>query len=95
MFTCKEIAAQATNHLEGALGWRDRLRYWAHLVACASCRRYVHQMRLTTEVLRLLGEEKAPPPSLDPTLREALREAHSGLEGPPIDGEPAAGPASV
>jgi predicted anti-sigma-YlaC factor YlaD len=78
MFTCREIAAQATGHLEGELGWRDRLRYWAHLAVCASCRRYVRQMRLTTEVLRLLGEGEPPTP-LDPTLRQALRDASSGV----------------
>ncbi|MGD9902750.1 MAG: zf-HC2 domain-containing protein [Vicinamibacterales bacterium] len=82
MSTCREIAARATQHLDGELGWSDRLRYWAHLVACASCRRYVRQMRLTTEVLRLLGEETGPPTTLDPTLRQAAREARSGASAP-------------
>lgn len=73
MLTCREIAQQTTSHQEGALGWRDRIRYWMHLAACSSCRRYVRQMRLTTDLLRLLGEVPEPPRPLDPVLREALR----------------------
>lgn len=78
MLTCKDIVERATSHLEGQLGWRDRVRYWMHLVACASCRRYVQQMRVTTELLRLLGEETEPAVPLDPALREAVRNAGSG-----------------
>lgn len=77
MLTCKDVAARSTRYLERDLSWRDRIRYWAHLAACAACRRYVRQMRLTTEVLRLLGDANEPPAQLAPPLRDAFRHTRS------------------
>ena len=72
MLTCRDIAAQVTNHVEHELSFGQRLRYWMHLVMCAACRRYVRQMRLTSAALRGLGEIRRETP-LDETLRDAVR----------------------
>ncbi len=57
MLTCREVAARATDYMEGPLPLRQRLQIAMHLLICAFCRRYVRQLALTQDTLRRL-----PPP---------------------------------
>jgi anti-sigma factor RsiW len=67
MLTCKQIAARATDRMEGALGILDRRRFDRHVARCDACRRYVQQLQATVGALRRL-----PEPELSPRLDETL-----------------------
>lgn len=73
MLTCKDVSERVTEYLERELTWRQRGQYWLHLAMCAVCRRYVAQMRVTTALLKRLGDDAPPVPPLDPALRDAFR----------------------
>jgi predicted anti-sigma-YlaC factor YlaD len=49
----------ATDFMEGALGWRQRLAIRLHLAVCDGCRAFMQQMRRT---VRLVGSLPATPP---------------------------------
>lgn len=53
MFTCRDVSEEATAFLEGDHGLLDRLRMRAHLLLCENCRRFVAQLRSTSDLLRL------------------------------------------
>ncbi|MGC3996420.1 MAG: hypothetical protein QM767_02350 [Anaeromyxobacter sp.] len=74
--TCKEIAAQASDRLEGRLGLLARLGFARHLAGCAGCRAYLAQLEATRQALRQL-----PAPELPASLASALEAqflAHAG-----------------
>jgi predicted anti-sigma-YlaC factor YlaD len=73
MLTCRDVTARVTDYLERDLPWWGRLQFRLHLAMCAVCRRYVGQMRTTTELLHHLKEQPEQPASIDPVLREAFR----------------------
>lgn len=54
-FDCRDVAARASDHIEGALPWTQRGRVLGHLAGCAHCRRLVRQLRATSGALTLLG----------------------------------------
>jgi hypothetical protein len=59
MAMCRDVNAMATEYMEGALGWRQRLAIRLHLVVCDGCRAFIQQMRRT---VRLVGTLPATPP---------------------------------
>jgi predicted anti-sigma-YlaC factor YlaD len=67
----------ATDFMEGALGWRQRLAVLLHLAICHGCRAFMQQMRRT---VRLLGTLTVPPP---PPETEARLLATLPDGGPP------------
>ena len=70
MLTCRDIAAQVTDHVDHKLSCGQRLKYWMHLSMCAVCRRYVRQMRLTRAALCGREEMGRETSLLDETLRD-------------------------
>jgi len=60
MMACRQITELVTAYAEGELGLLDRLRFQVHLGLCASCRRYVRQMRATARSLGKLPEPELP-----------------------------------
>lgn len=55
-FTCKEVTRMvATDDLERA-GWSTRLRARMHLLMCAHCRRYAHQLQAIADRVRALAD---------------------------------------
>jgi anti-sigma factor ChrR (cupin superfamily) len=56
---CRDVGAMATEYMEGALSWRQRLAIRLHLAVCDGCRAFMHQMRRT---IRLVGALPAQPP---------------------------------
>jgi anti-sigma factor RsiW len=44
---CQQAVELVTDYLEGALSWRERRRFEAHLRACPA---YLEQIRLTIEL---------------------------------------------
>ncbi len=73
MLTCRDVTERVTDYLERDLSWWGRLQVRLHLAMCAVCRRYVGQMRTTTELLHHLKEQREQPASIDPALRDAFR----------------------
>lgn len=61
MLTCRDIAEQVTEHLEGQGSRLERLRFRLHLLLCRHCRTYVDQIEQTIRALRELPPE--PPDS--------------------------------
>lgn len=69
MPTCQEVAAMASDHLDGALPLRRSLAMNAHLALCPNCRRYLRQLR---DALRLARAAVAAEPAPDPEAEAAL-----------------------
>ncbi len=44
MLTCHQVAAGATDYMEGAAPPLRRLGVWAHLRICPNCREYLRQL---------------------------------------------------
>ncbi|MCP2228200.1 anti-sigma factor family protein [Pseudomonas mandelii] len=60
MLTCKEQVARASDYLDGQLSFREKLLMRHHLMFCPNCRRFIRQMRLMQQTLRVLPEEAVP-----------------------------------
>ena len=58
--TCKELVELVTDYLEGALDADMRARFEQHLAACAGCREYLDQMRMTIRATGQLSEDSLP-----------------------------------
>jgi anti-sigma factor RsiW len=69
MLSCKEITQLVTEHVEGALSLRDRLRFQLHIGMCRHCRAYLRQMKFTAKTLGYLPEPELPPDVEDELLR--------------------------
>lgn len=66
--TCQELVELVTEYHEGALSWRERRRFEAHLAGCDACPRYVEQMRTTIELTGRLAPERIDPQARDELL---------------------------
>ncbi len=47
MLKCRDIAEKASHYLEGDYPWHEKLSWRMHLFMCGSCRRFIHQLKLT------------------------------------------------
>ncbi len=74
MLKCKDIAAHASDHVDGELGWRASLGYGMHLLVCGYCRRFVRQLRTTIACARAAAAQDTLAPE------EAQRIADRALE---------------
>ena len=75
--TCQELVELVTDYHEGALSWRERRRFEAHLAGCDACPRYVEQMGAT---IKLTG--RLEPERIDPQVRAELLVAFRNWKGP-------------
>lgn len=41
MLKCRDIAHRASDHIEGAMNWREKLGYHMHLLMCGYCRQFI------------------------------------------------------
>ena len=57
--TCRDVAAHATDYMEGTLPHRQWLAVRLHLAMCRMCRAYLDQLARTASLLR--GVALAPP----------------------------------
>jgi anti-sigma factor RsiW len=71
--SCQELVELVTDYHEGALPWRTRRRFQAHIAGCDGCTAYLEQMR---ETIRVTG--RIEPESLPPQARDELLEAFRG-----------------
>lgn len=66
MLTCKEMSELGSDIIDSHLGLRARMAVFMHLRMCPRCRRYIKQLRLTSQVLQRL------PPDSEPVDSEAI-----------------------
>jgi len=66
---CQEVVEVLTEYLEGGLADDQRELLEQHLLVCASCDRYLDQMRTTITLTGRLREEELPGELLDVLLR--------------------------
>lgn len=52
MISCKDIAQEAHDLLDGEVGFIRRVQIRYHLLICKYCRRYLRQLSLTLRTLR-------------------------------------------
>ena len=55
MLKCRDIAAHASEHIDGELNWRQRLDYGMHLLLCGYCRQFIRQLRASVHCARLMA----------------------------------------
>ncbi|MNM83084.1 hypothetical protein D3C81_951300 [compost metagenome] len=60
MLTCKEMSELGSDIIDDHLGLRTRMDVFMHLGMCPRCRRYIKQLRLTSQVLQQLPPDSAP-----------------------------------
>jgi len=60
MPTCSEIAALATDYVEGHLGAAERERYQAHLAGCDACATFARQLQVTSRAVAAMPEPQVP-----------------------------------
>ncbi|AVU75911.1 zf-HC2 domain-containing protein [Pseudomonas sp. FP1154] len=77
MLTCKEQVARSSDFLDGQLSFRERLMMRHHLMFCATCRRFIRQMRLMQATLRKLPE--SPVPNLDQLAEKLAAERRKNI----------------
>jgi anti-sigma factor RsiW len=70
---CKELVELMTDYLEGKLSQNDRRQFEDHLTACAGCRNYLEQIRLTIRLVGKLTEDHLLSDGKD-TLLQAFRQ---------------------
>ncbi|WP_349572330.1 anti-sigma factor family protein [Azotobacter salinestris] len=75
MLKCREVSELGSEFIDGRLGLRSRLAVLAHLGLCPHCRRYLKQLRLTSETLQRLPPEDEPNA---PAILEAIRQPPDG-----------------
>jgi anti-sigma factor ChrR (cupin superfamily) len=64
MLKCRDIAAHASDRLDGQLSWRQSLGYGVHLLVCGHCRQFLRHLRTTITYTRALPEQ-APLPEAE------------------------------
>jgi anti-sigma factor RsiW len=64
---CQQAVELVTDYLDGALSWRQRRRFEAHLRGCPNCSEYLEQIRSTIAAVGSFAPE-----ALDPAAREDL-----------------------
>ncbi|PAV26109.1 transcriptional regulator [Tamilnaduibacter salinus] len=70
MLMCQDLAAIASDYIEGRLGVMERLSVKSHLMMCRHCRSFVGNLRESMELIR---RESADP--LDETYARRIDEA--------------------
>ena len=71
--TCQELVELVTEYLEGTLDADMRVRFEQDLAACAGCREYLDQMRLTIRATGRLSQDSLPPAATE-ALLDAFRD---------------------
>lgn len=54
MLTCREMSELASDIIDGRLSFRTRLSVLLHTRKCSNCKRYIKQLKLTSEALKRL-----------------------------------------
>lgn len=74
MLNCREVTEKASDYLDQALPWRQRLGMRVHLLMCQHCRRYVRQLHAIAKALGLMPAREVPEETVNKQV-EALKKA--------------------
>lgn len=93
MMSCKEVADQVTDYLDGRVPHGKKIGVWLHLMMCVRCRTYVQQMRQVIVLTGELGGQVAaePPSAMRESLLEEFRRRSNQSQPPRGDEEGADG----
>ncbi len=50
MLSCKQVAARASDMIDGELGFFERLQMRLHLAMCKGCDAFIKQLRITRDL---------------------------------------------
>lgn len=56
MLNCRDIAKQASDHIDKKLTFRQSLSYGFHLLLCGYCRKFVQHLRTTIDLSQQLSD---------------------------------------
>jgi len=56
MLSCRDIAKQASDHIDKRLTFRQSLSYGFHLLLCGYCRKFVGHLRTTIDLSHQLSD---------------------------------------
>lgn len=73
MLNCKQLNEGATRFLENEYGFFEKVSFWMHLVICVHCRRYIKQLKLAVETVRLMSRFSEPSAEEIDTLVSRLK----------------------
>jgi len=57
MLSCRDIAKQASDHIDQKLTFRQSINYGFHLLLCGYCRKFVHHLRTTIDLSHQLANQ--------------------------------------
>ncbi|MEX2488073.1 MAG: zf-HC2 domain-containing protein [Pseudomonadales bacterium] len=60
MITCKQVYETASDYMDTSSSLTTRIWLRLHLMMCKHCRRYVHQLRITSSATAHLDKPKIP-----------------------------------
>lgn len=60
MLNCKDLSDTATTYIEGECSLAEKISIWVHMAICVHCRRYLRQLNLGIQTLRLMTHIKEP-----------------------------------
>lgn len=60
MLTCREMSELGSAIIDGQLNLRTRMAVFMHLRLCTNCRRYIRQLKTTSQVLQRLPLDQGP-----------------------------------
>lgn len=75
MLKCREVTELGSEIIDSRLSFGTRLAVLAHITLCPHCRRYLRQLRLTSETLKQLPLEDEPDAV---AILEAIRRHEAG-----------------
>ena len=73
---CKQIAEQASQHLDTPLTGMAWLKMQIHLLMCKHCSRYSEQIGLSSQTVEAIDNEIEPNESVKKNVEECYRELH-------------------
>jgi len=78
MISCEEFVELVTEYLEGDVSMGLKMKLKFHEVLCVHCRRYVEQMKVTSDMLKYV-----PPTEVDEATMQELIAKFRALEADP------------
>lgn len=69
MLRCDQIAAQSSDFLDQNLRWHEVVSFRLHVMMCANCRRFVHQLHLFQQAVQLRGLSEPSQGQIDQWLQ--------------------------
>ena len=82
MLTCKSVAEQASQYVDGEMSLLKRAQFKLHLVICKHCQNFVSNFNLGIQMIRCLPREEVSPEQLEVVKAQVK----ARLEADSVDG---------